>query len=274
MGQKYRVGADEVARTTRKLVDVCADEGDVRVLRRETLEHLRDVVGFDDGYFMPFTQEFFTLAAPYMASFVENPSYAPDLHPAVRAAGWPGSYIDTEVYSARDRDRLPLYRELLRPAGMTSQIVALLRCAGRLNGALHLNRHDRGRPFRPADLARTREIVKLVGVLHGALTPQAGSQAADGALLASRLSPRQFQIAQLVAEGYQNGQVAARLSLSERTVRNQVSEVFKRLAVYSRAELALLYERAGLLGTGGSARDVRRVALLHRSLSDVALPSA
>lgn len=52
------------------------------------------------------------------------------------------------------------------------------------------------------------------------------------------LSPRELEVAALVAQGLTNAQVARRLHLSERTVENHVSHSLSKLAVHTRVELA------------------------------------
>jgi DNA-binding CsgD family transcriptional regulator len=54
------------------------------------------------------------------------------------------------------------------------------------------------------------------------------------------LSPRQRAIAQLILSGRDNGGIAAAMRLSEKTVRNNVSEIYARLGIGSRAELFAL----------------------------------
>jgi DNA-binding NarL/FixJ family response regulator len=58
---------------------------------------------------------------------------------------------------------------------------------------------------------------------------------------AERLTPQEFQIALLVAEGLTNRDVAARLFLSPKTVEFHLSGVFRKLAVRSRGELIRLF---------------------------------
>jgi pimeloyl-ACP methyl ester carboxylesterase/DNA-binding CsgD family transcriptional regulator len=60
------------------------------------------------------------------------------------------------------------------------------------------------------------------------------------------LSHRQREILDLMARGRDNLQIAAALGLSEKTVRNQVSAIFDRLAVEHRAQAVLLALDAGL----------------------------
>jgi DNA-binding NarL/FixJ family response regulator len=53
------------------------------------------------------------------------------------------------------------------------------------------------------------------------------------------LTPREEQIASLVAEGLKNREVADHLKLSEHTVKNHLFNIFERLGISSRAELIL-----------------------------------
>jgi DNA-binding NarL/FixJ family response regulator len=61
------------------------------------------------------------------------------------------------------------------------------------------------------------------------------------------LSPRQQQLAQLIREGLSNKEVAARLNLSEQTVKNHVHRMLRKVGVTDRASMAELY------GTDGAA---------------------
>jgi DNA-binding NarL/FixJ family response regulator len=63
----------------------------------------------------------------------------------------------------------------------------------------------------------------------------------DGAVAA--LSPREREVAALVADGRTNAQIAARLHLSESTVEKHVSRVLAKLGMSSRAGVAGLLAR-------------------------------
>lgn len=60
------------------------------------------------------------------------------------------------------------------------------------------------------------------------------------------LSPREREILDLVAGGLSNGQIAARLFLSQKTVRNHVSAVLTKLRAADRAEAIIRARDAGL----------------------------
>jgi DNA-binding NarL/FixJ family response regulator len=58
---------------------------------------------------------------------------------------------------------------------------------------------------------------------------------------ADRLTPREKETTELVAEGISNREISARLGLSEHTVRNYVQHVFEKLGLSTRAELMLYW---------------------------------
>lgn len=56
------------------------------------------------------------------------------------------------------------------------------------------------------------------------------------------LSPREREVLGLLAEGFGNAQIATRLSISEKTVRNHMSNLFDKLGVWTRAQ-AIVFAR-------------------------------
>jgi DNA-binding CsgD family transcriptional regulator len=57
---------------------------------------------------------------------------------------------------------------------------------------------------------------------------------------ASALTPAETQIAELVARGYTNPQIAKELLISRRTVQAHLAHIFTKLGLRSRVELAVL----------------------------------
>ena len=67
------------------------------------------------------------------------------------------------------------------------------------------------------------------------------------------LTEREREILLLMAEGRSNSQIAQRLLLSEKTVRNHISNIFGKLQVTNRAEAIVRAREAGLGGVGTRA---------------------
>ena len=65
----------------------------------------------------------------------------------------------------------------------------------------------------------------------------------------SNLSPRESELAMLVARGLDNAQIAAHLSISEKTVRNHLTSIFAKLRVESRAQAIVLVREGGFRPT-------------------------
>ena len=62
------------------------------------------------------------------------------------------------------------------------------------------------------------------------------------------LSPREREVLALMTEGLGNAQIAGRLSISEKTVRNHVSNLFDKLGVWTRAQAIVFARDRGFLG--------------------------
>ena len=61
----------------------------------------------------------------------------------------------------------------------------------------------------------------------------------------AELTPRERDLLELIAQGRDNAQIAATLTLSEKTVRNHITHIFAKLEVESRAQAIVLARNAG-----------------------------
>jgi two-component system, NarL family, response regulator DevR len=76
---------------------------------------------------------------------------------------------------------------------------------------------------------------------------RSGGQMNDERL--ARLSPQEHNILSLVAEGMTNGEIARHLNLAEKTVKNYVSIILRKLEVARRAQAAAYFsQKQGLAG--------------------------
>lgn len=81
---------------------------------------------------------------------------------------------------------------------------------------------------------------QFLAELQGFLRP------ADAGAGMPSLTPAEQAVLRLVAQGLDNAAIASRLGKSEKTVRNQVSSIFDKLGVRTRA--AAIVRAIGLLG--------------------------
>jgi pimeloyl-ACP methyl ester carboxylesterase/DNA-binding CsgD family transcriptional regulator len=61
-----------------------------------------------------------------------------------------------------------------------------------------------------------------------------------------KLTQREREVLELVAQGFDNAQVAARLALSEKTVRNHITRIFDKIEVENRSQAIVAARKAGL----------------------------
>ncbi|MFB3879793.1 MAG: response regulator [Armatimonadota bacterium] len=66
----------------------------------------------------------------------------------------------------------------------------------------------------------------------------------------AELTRREIEVLELLGKGLRNREIAERLFLSEKTVKNHISSIFSKLQVNDRTEAALLADRHGLTESG------------------------
>ena len=89
-------------------------------------------------------------------------------------------------------------------------------------------------------------LVAIPADLAGTLRPsQARARLLTAA--ATALTPREVDVLRMLAEGLGNKHVAARLGISEHTVKTHVTSIFEKLGVSTRAEAVATGVRVGLI---------------------------
>lgn len=145
-----------------------------------------------------------------------------------------------------DEDHTPLPMVLLVPPDDLTDAVALL-SSGRVRAVLP--RHASAREILAAVDATLSGLVTLtpdaVDILMRNATRTPVRLAAPTGLVP--LSPREREILALVADGLGNKIVAARLGISEHTVKTHVTSIFTKLGAESRAEAVAIGARIGAL---------------------------
>jgi DNA-binding NarL/FixJ family response regulator len=115
-----------------------------------------------------------------------------------------------------------------------------LRAAGAIVGGIVLIRDHDAQPFAPADLGLLRRLQPLLE--HVYVQAREPAEAGDGhqALLMASLTRREAEVAQLVGGGSTNAEIARALYMSLATVKTHLSQIYAKLGVRNRTQLAIL----------------------------------
>lgn len=104
------------------------------------------------------------------------------------------------------------------------------------------------KPFTSAELSKSLERA----LLRSTEQRQRIAQRDEARRLLDLLTPREFEVMQLVVTGMLNKQVGAELGAAERTIKAHRGRVMRKLGVVSVAELVRLVQRAGVAPADGA----------------------
>lgn len=118
---------------------------------------------------------------------------------------------------------------------------------GQLVGGIAFTRHRDNPAFNAEDLA---DLSALCLHLSTRLTELRSKPVVsdlpcndEASLVKNRLTPREMQIAELVAQGLTNAQIGTALWITEHTVKQALKRMFRKLEVSSRAELVAQFAK-------------------------------
>jgi len=210
LGRSFADAADFVAVAHR----VCVDGARLFELRVCALALHRESGGpavLVDN--LPAIDDPFRHALVDAAGFAHNPLYAPDLdHGAVAA------------FAQRHWLSLGLEHALVLPLINSSETIGSIVCGS----------------DRDFELPRRRDLATLATQVSVRLA-QLGVAALGCEHPRAQLTPRQYEIAALVVDGASNVTIAAVLEISLNTVKKLLKQVFERLGVHSRTQLAMMF---------------------------------
>jgi DNA-binding CsgD family transcriptional regulator len=159
-----------------------------------------------------------------------------------------GVVVDSECFGA-ELPRLVYYDTFMRPHRGRTTLLGFLMYQGRCVSRLVLGRSQGSPDFHERDKAALRELLPTLSVAqHGyllaagpVLAPVAQAPSAPAAAAASSLTPREREVCSYLELGYSNEQIALALGTAPRTVRNQLSSVYEKLGVSTRAEAVAVW---------------------------------
>jgi DNA-binding NarL/FixJ family response regulator len=91
------------------------------------------------------------------------------------------------------------------------------------------------------------EFYRFLGIEADAPAPAKTTAAAPEEKILLELSAAKRDVLRLMAQGYNNMEIARKLTLSEKTVRNYISIIYAKLQIKSRGEAIVLARQSGLV---------------------------
>lgn len=129
---------------------------------------------------------------------------------------------------------------LLKTAGMKVIVLTIEDDDGEIRAAV-----DAGVDGYLLKSSDTEQITHAIGIVlqdAGAFPPAVVQKLtrASGEDPLGRLSPRELEIAEYVAQGYSNKVIGGKLNLSDNTVRNHLANIMQKLGFHNRVQVATL----------------------------------
>ncbi len=229
------------------LVEIVTEARTVSAYEHGIVEHLQRRIGFEIAIFKrpdaPSTHgvdaKVARACARHWSQFKVDS--APVLEVALRQRG---VAVDLDVLGFKRLERLAVYQRLMRPHGGTSTAFVCLTRHGSPVSLLALGR-TRG-AFAPRELDYLRSIAPTLSVCETAAVAAPIAPAPFGEPHVS-LTPREREVLAHLRLGHTNAQIGLALGSAERTVRNQLSKIYEKLGVASRAEAAAVSGELGLV---------------------------
>jgi DNA-binding CsgD family transcriptional regulator len=229
-----------------------------RNFRDEVMRRLRQTLGYDGGWFhtldpgLPLDSGCWDTLdmTPVERARAGWSGYGPQLMRLRNAMGASrGVALDSEVYSLRQRDRIPFFVDIVRPLAMKHILWAELRLGSQELSVIGLGRADAGRGFNAGVQEFLRQVAPALAMaesllqLRGAaptLEMRNGSDPGDD----PALTPKEREVLELFEHGASYEDVARMLQISVNTVRDHVRHIYEKLQVTSKVEAVMKLQRA------------------------------
>lgn len=217
-------------------VALAQEAATVDQFERLALGALMDDVGFEVGSFLdaraPTRVNVIGVDAERIARTTRDNAhtYAAELAPLKHAAlAADGVAVDTRILPERVVRASAYHRELARPIGGTTTLLALLRVRGETLGGFVLGRCGRG--FRDVEVRAVERALPALAIARASYDVGA-ARASELACL----SAREREVVRYLCLGYTNREIADACGTSPNTVRNQLASAFTKLGASTRAE--------------------------------------
>ncbi len=156
--------------------------------------------------------------------------------------------------SAAEFHKTDLYRKFYKVLGVEDQLALILRHPK----GVYMFVYSRGTAFSEKEQILLQLIKPQVSIalrdwqsacelerFHRTLEAKSAGPQDDAKRLMDDLTPRQLAVAEQVARGLENRQIAGLLHISPKTVGKHLENIFEILGIHHRAALAAMWEMAG-----------------------------
>jgi DNA-binding CsgD family transcriptional regulator len=231
-----------------RLAEIASEADSLFEYERAALETIGAAVGFDVAMFKRASG--YGPYKPGLDARIERAcrphlvEFGREIQPVAQAALRQGRVaVDVDVFGTRRLERLSYYQLLMRPHGGKSTALVWFTRRGTITGSLALGRTRGG--FHEAELEYLRGLAPILSVCEAsALSPP--SPPAQDLGFAATLTAREREVLGYLGLGYTNAEIAVALGSAGRTVRNQLSSIYAKLGVASRAEAVAVSAALGL----------------------------
>lgn len=135
------------------------------------------------------------------------------------------------VQSLEEWHQSNLYQDVFRVYGLEHVMVGPLIGTGRLIGGIYFMRGKELPAFNDGDLIQLSSLCQHLSVRFATF------RLAIAPSLVNGLTPREVDVAQLVAQGFSNREIALKLNISRDAVKQVLKRIFRKINVSARAEM-------------------------------------
>ena len=168
------------------------------------------------------------------ASDIADP-FAPR-HVAERNA----TLVSVDELGERDVFARSIHGRFLARHGLDDEVALYVRASGAIVGGIALMREAGAAHFNPRDFLLLRRLQPLLQHVYVEAREPAQAGAGPEALIMATLTPREAEVAQLVGNGSTNAEIARALYMSLATVKTHLTQIYAKLGVRNRTQLAIL----------------------------------
>lgn len=160
---------------------------------------------------------------------------------------------NAEANALQIRERLPQSR--LVALGISERPEAVLHCA-KIGAHAYVSRDSTLENLIDVVESAVRdEVLCPPGIVSALFAELRRNASARGPSAVARLTPREFEVVELIDQGLSNKEIARRLSIQPSTAKNHVHNALEKLGLHQRGQAAAYLRRMGVVRTARCPRD-------------------